>query len=1615
MGALHGAKALHSLTGLEMGDIVDWLRGMARERGTSTPTVDVDCSNVCFKLGKSIRGLSSHLMKWANSGICVVPICDGKERPVCKQATNKRRADREKNRIKASILRKDLRELRRRLYCDLNDRQEILKEIAEKEKSCKSAETSSKNAIPADLDTKLIAELKQSSAHSKGESRGYVGQVLTAEFQADSLIMGRSVRGESLLVESSDADIPLIGGDHLVALKEFTKKAGWELVCTSAKPLEEVLEFVTENAKKRIKLTVAKHPIFQGVEDRKTRALMCLYLGCDVYVKGMAGVGAKTLEDIINIKYQAFRERCPRASLFAYLKKYLHKHTPRFDNDVVHTYIRALVYEPTNIAPESHESNEVTINNEEVNVEHIRTYLDQPPTKLPEYLAEFAAADTELKGGPAMEVCRGVGNSTHPFLSADGFEKCKSCSEVVCKHCQASIDNHTYCLLCYAQESLIPLPGEDSGKPVCQMRDELAEKYNFDSVDDLTIEEVEDFYSVREVVNARANEMADAVPFPLHPAGDMDSELHWTSLMDIDFGDGGAFIADPSLDPEHLPGILEFFASLVRFKIITRTDHIKDPVIYDAMPEMFIQFAEKSRVDSGFRLLARTIRHAFDSRLPPMDDCIAKLIMDKNGDVGVRLCSEIPASMKKDVYETEIAATSKNLLCCKCTCHCGSQDSERIACVHTPVRLYALSLLMHEDLAEHILLELAARVSGSPNDGNCPTEKDGAAATWDMSLWTKENTLVMKENAIILMHAAGESLSCEEAESKALPDLLQHFVVGTERRKLWKERLPAKSSELCPVSDMLFMSTAKRAKMSINRDAKQRAKPAVSAIAKDDDSDIHAEDKDVIITEENSEGASPAFNPDYKKIWSLMDAAGCDNEDCKFAGIRMLASRANTQLNELSAYQKNAINKESKREWSMLQQETKRRTVNLSLSQRNNLKRNSSTISPRSLQTSPTKISFGQEEPCAVTPSPTLTRRSGRDSRRRKYPSLPMCQNVATNEQSVQQEEQNQGKRKTLRVRRSEKLSKQWTRPIPQQKKKKRMVPQDKYQKCHSHGCPVTNHTRGFCHIKYHKVPKYPSDLNSKNPRKTAVVNRQGKIFQRREILRRMRIDEDCMEEWIYCCERHTFKEETQYIDVEYNGKSWSQGFKMILPIDIGPKSTMNESSQSLGLGSDRQLQRVLVESQEIMKKGFVSGALILEQPKKKRRKAKPKSVTEELQVAQAERDMYKARAEAAHADAVRATLALNQTIEQMADDQHVPINPKVKRAANLEHHIEDPSMPTPEGLFFRARVHKPKAEPFHRTADDSPLVDLDTPDDEVRRRTGFPTMSALLTYIFIICNGDVNEILQRCTSLTWFEHFFVHFEYKWGRTLSRVWDVEQVYGPNRHYFVKLFDSKYRVERRARQSWPVYASYKEDIEIRKDKWNLKYPNERIVMWDMTDVKAYGFSDADLQRLTYSKYYNGNCFKGGVFTQLCGWIGTGDLWPGAVSDSDYNRREGYLNRQQDFADQDLIDVEGAGSCTVVPFTNIYDKGYRAKMIAWKTGKQHVRQPIWAESDKRFGRKETLLSADVATDRAGNERGVNVCKRAWYISRGFTPNMSPKRMNDAWTTWSFQSNFMFNPVL
>ena len=96
---------------------------------------------------------------------------------------------------------------------DAPNRSELLTEIATLEKECRTAEAASSNVVSGTLDAELIVELEQTGAHLRNDACGFVHHVMTAEFQADSLIMGRVINGSTLMVQTSDSDIPAISSD----------------------------------------------------------------------------------------------------------------------------------------------------------------------------------------------------------------------------------------------------------------------------------------------------------------------------------------------------------------------------------------------------------------------------------------------------------------------------------------------------------------------------------------------------------------------------------------------------------------------------------------------------------------------------------------------------------------------------------------------------------------------------------------------------------------------------------------------------------------------------------------------------------------------------------------------------------------------------------------------------------------------------------------------------------------------------------------------------------------------------------------------------------------------------------------------------------------------------------------------------------------------------------------------------------------------------------------------------------------------------------------------------------------------------------------------------------
>ena len=104
---------------------------------------------------------------------------------------------------------------------------------------------------------------------------------------------------------------------------------------------------------------------------------------------------------------------------------------------------------------------------------------------------------------------------------------------------------------------------------------------------------------------------------------------------------------------------------------------------------------------------------------------------------------------------------------------------------------------------------------------------------------------------------------------------------------------------------------------------------------------------------------------------------------------------------------------------------------------------------------------------------------------------------------------------------------------------------------------------------------------------------------------------------------------------------------------------------------------------------------------------------------------------------------------------------------------------------------------------------------------------------------------------MTWFEEWFFFFEWSYGRTCARQIDVNEVWDMHTPGLNEIKDGKLALKVAALQSWPRFASFKEDEELRKnDKWKY-YNGTQPIMWDMTNISAFKFEHPRTQRTTYS--------------------------------------------------------------------------------------------------------------------------------------------------------------------
>jgi hypothetical protein len=158
-------------------------------------------------------------------------------------------------------------------------------------------------------------------------------------------------------------------------------------------------------------------------------------------------------------------------------------------------------------------------------------------------------------------------------------------------------------------ETIVPAHGSIGSKTILEMCAELKDVFNFDGVDELDSDEVEDAHaSLSSVSNYHVDE--EEVRFPLYPSSELDAlrKTKWEEFMDIDFKDGAAFLHEPELKTKYVPGLLSLFGALTSFQPGKEIGWKNQKSLYATLPSIIIHFAADCRIDSGYRLLMRKHR-----------------------------------------------------------------------------------------------------------------------------------------------------------------------------------------------------------------------------------------------------------------------------------------------------------------------------------------------------------------------------------------------------------------------------------------------------------------------------------------------------------------------------------------------------------------------------------------------------------------------------------------------------------------------------------------------------------------------------------------------------------------------------------------------------------------------------------------------------------------------------------------------------------------------------------------------------------------------------------------------------------------------------------------------
>jgi hypothetical protein len=201
---------------------------------------------------------------------------------------------------------------------------------------------------------------------------------------------------------------------------------------------------------------------------------------------------------------------------------------------------------------------------------------------------------------------------------------------------------------------------------------------------------------------------------------------------------------------------------------------------------------------------------------------------------------------------------------------------------------------------------------------------NAVAAVDDGGVWTADNIISVKQSSLILMDAAGETISHDDAMELSLETLLERFLTETEKTKTWGRCCVSSPSAQGPITKLSFTSSSKEAKDLKEKNKKQRGQVVV--------------EEECNSTLDRELFSDSDASPSYLRVKMMMDAACVGDSKSTKVGFSLLEKRANAEMQMMTCDEVLQMREESVTAWTKLKNQCEQRSFRIADHSKQNLR-----------------------------------------------------------------------------------------------------------------------------------------------------------------------------------------------------------------------------------------------------------------------------------------------------------------------------------------------------------------------------------------------------------------------------------------------------------------------------------------------------------------------------------------------------------------------------------------------------------------------------------------------------------------------------------------------------